>query len=352
MTFWILFFLTIFFLLFLYSEIKIPRVKEAIKWLIIIVCTYFAAFRDGLGADYNQYLSRLDIVDSFSFTYGLLTEPSFVLISRLIQTTPLSPRFYYFIMSIITIVPILLLLFKHQQPAWSIFVFVTFIGCGYMQSFNVVRQFAAVSMVFVAIDSFMEKRYIRYLIFILLATFFHRSAIFLLAFPLVHFINLKKRWLAASLLVLSIVISYFDFSFISSIHLNISAFENSNEDNLGKTVSTIIIVLNLLVLFIILTNKRTIMDEKDNTIYTIGLLFVYIYNLSVNNIIYSRMALYFAPFIYILLTFPTKDNRIQGPYKIILSVVFLGVLSRFLLTMGDDPTIMPKQILPVSCIFD
>lgn len=351
MIIWLSFLGVVFMLLYLHSNANNQRKKTILKWLIILVCTYFSAFRDGLGADYNQYISRLNMVDTYSLSYGLLTEPSFTLTSLLIQNTPLSTYFYFFIMSVITIVPLLLFLFKNQRPEWSIFIFITFIGCGYIQSFNVVRQFAAVAMTFVAINFLLEKKHVKYVLFVLLATFFHRSAIFMFALPLVQYLKLNKQWIAIALLLLTFFANEFNFSFLTNIKVDMQAFENSNEENLGKAASTIIVVLNLFILFIISISKQIIKSEKDYAIYSFGLMFMYSYNLSISNLIFSRMALYFAPPLYIMLTFPMKNKNIRDPYKFVLSFLFLGLLLKLFLTTNNTE-VLPNRILPVTCLFD
>lgn len=352
MIYWIVFFLLAAVLLISYSNSVTDKSKIICKWLLILLCTYFSAFRDGLGTDYEQYLYRLEVADADINALTLISEPVFAIMAAFINNTRFSPVFFFAFMSVVTIVPISLLLFKNYKPEWSMFIFIAFVGCGYMQSFNVVRQFAAVSLVFVAIEFLLRKDYQKFAVFIIIGTLFHRSAIFMLLLPLLNYVDLQRKLFAIFCLFVTFFINWFNIGVLSRIKIDIQAFENSNADGVTHSASTIFVFLNLISLYIICTNNRLINYNRDKLIYTMGLFCVYIYNLSVTNIIFSRMALYLAPPLYILLTFPMRNQKVRYPYQIILASIFVFLLIKLFINSNNTSSIIPEQILPISSIFD
>lgn len=117
-----------------------------------------------------------------------------------------SDALYFFIIAAIQIICLIVVLRKYSCNYWlSIFIFIA--ATDYMSwVFNGMRQFTAVMIIFAATDWILEKKYIRVILVILLASTIHGSA--LLMIPVIFIIQ-GKPWnktmflcLAASLFVL------------------------------------------------------------------------------------------------------------------------------------------------------
>ena len=96
MIIWLCFLLLLLCILF-FSSISKDK-KDRALWLFVFVCilSFFSAFRDALGTDYENYLEKLSY--SSISTISILSEPLFEVISCVIQKTALSPVFFFFIL--------------------------------------------------------------------------------------------------------------------------------------------------------------------------------------------------------------------------------------------------------------
>ena len=120
-----------------------------------------------------------------------------------------SDKWYFLILAAIQIVCLVVILRKYSCNYWmSIFVFIA--TADYISwNFNGIRQFTAVMMIYAVTDWILEKKYLRVILVILLASTIHGSA--LLMIPVI-FIVQGKPWnktmllcLVASLFVLAYV---------------------------------------------------------------------------------------------------------------------------------------------------
>ena len=79
---------------------------------------------------------------------------------------------------------------KYVEPAWFLLLFYLFY---FGQSLNIMRQYMAMAIVFVAFADIQKRKYIRYGIAVAIATLIHTSAL-LSVLPLVFWFILKVRW--------------------------------------------------------------------------------------------------------------------------------------------------------------
>lgn len=315
---------------------------------LIISVTYFSAFRDGLGSDYNQYIVRLSYVDLEHFSFDFFSEPSFWLLSYIINKSMLSEVFYFAFMSVCTIVPLLICFYKSPNPENSILLFLLFPGCGFMQSFNVIRQFCAAAIIMVGLFLLYKHKNRYFIILTLLAMLFHKSAILVLFVPLLLKLNFHNKKILLVLLLVSYFSQFINVD-LSWIHLDDERYNEYFVINEGKQSTTIFVAITLILAYIITQSERFIETDFDEFVYKLSYCGVILYNFSSWNYSLSRVALYFTPFLFILLALPMKKQKM---YSIIVNSLFLFLFLFVIISAKSNPMVVPSRILPVNSLFD
>lgn len=161
---------------------------------IIIVVSLFipiiiAGFRYGIGTDYFSYISIYEQLSSLSFVEYLSIESNieigFYFLIKLSHLITSGPTFLFISSSFLTILFFYLGLKRYdlKHKALIYFLFLTLI---FPSSFNNIRQSVAISICFFALSFIIKRIPKQYFLWILIASLFHGSALFLLPF---YFIN-------------------------------------------------------------------------------------------------------------------------------------------------------------------
>lgn len=352
MIYWIIFIIIVFLLLYIGEVRSIGNKKKSFRIILTIICTLFAGLRDNLGADYDQYLDRLGMISSLADVSNWYYEPTFSILSFVVNTTILSEYFYFFLMSVITIIPTLYFFYRHKNPLYSIFIFITFAGLGYMQTFNVIRQYAAVAFICLAISEFIEKHYYKYSLFVLLASLFHQSALFMLIMPLFKIRIFSSKKILSLLLLFSIIIpSIFKHVFSNLVLFN-DKYISYSEENIVKEGSLIFILLSIFMFYLIYKKDVLIKNREDSIIFILGFMCIFFYNLSVSNYAFARIALYMGPSLMILLTYPFSLKKQNQIYKILVISMFLVFFSTNLIINSNNKLLIPDTIKSFTDLID
>ncbi len=196
---------------------------KALNITLILLYSLIFGVRYGVGTDYLNYL---DIYENWG--YGIDDESrielGFATILSFCSNLNLSKGWLFFILSFLQIFVLSIAINKRGNVAPYIYLLFIILGVGIQSYNNIIRQAIAFSIFVVAIDSIVEKRMIKYLILITLATFFHKSAILL--YP-VYFLFVKSDnyfkdikiqlvFLCCSYIlffvnIFDVVVGYFDF---------------------------------------------------------------------------------------------------------------------------------------------
>lgn len=150
-----------------------------------------AGLRYNVGLDYLTYLNAYaDIinpldVNRYSATPGL--EYTFYLITYIANILFASPIAVFFVYSVITLVAYYkaLVLLKPKYIAPGLFLYYSIF---YLNSFNIMRQGAAISIGSLALVYYVKGDKLKAVIYILIASLFHISALLLLAYILVGYL--------------------------------------------------------------------------------------------------------------------------------------------------------------------
>lgn len=342
MEIWILYFMvTVFLLIMSLNKMISLKIQNIFKIILLLWLIYFSAFRDGLGSDYSQYIIRIQS----GYTLSFLDEPAFALISTCINNYNLSYIVFFFITTILVVLFSVPPLFKMPYPFFSIMTFLIHFGGGYIQSFNTIRQCVAVGFFICAYKFMFEKNILKYVLVIILASFFHLSALLLI--PFYWFADKKiPKVLMFVVLLISILFPKLLVQPIFSL-LNIekySIYLNSDE---GLAQSGLFLIISILFLIILIFKNKFESDRKLNLIFNLGYISVVLFNLSTISQAFSRYSLYFMPFMYISIYYLSLISKSKFVAYIVLA--FFVILFFVSVSISE---VLPEKILPINSLWD
>ena len=146
---------------------------------MIVPPLFVSTFRYNVGVDYKNYELYYNIINFQSrYSVDVLTfESGFIFINKIAALLFNSSRGFFFLSSLTFLLFSFIGIIRYKEKIsmpLSIMIFLVFF---YSPSFNGIRQLIAVSIVFFALKYAFEKRIWKYLIFIIIASFFHRTAL-------------------------------------------------------------------------------------------------------------------------------------------------------------------------------
>lgn len=240
---------------------------------------------------------------------------------------------YLFIVSLIINMSFGYFIYKYSKN--KTFSFLLFILCRfYFSEFNVLRQMLSLSVLLLSVKYIEERKFTKYLIFMLIAALFHKSI--LLVIPIYFLYNykldLKKE-------IKIFVLSFFIFLFLNTILTKITSIFNSyggyveqfmNSNKLASILSTIICLCIFLFSSLIGKKKKEKEDKIDNFVHNIALISVIINLLSIKISILDRYAIFFEIFYTILI--PNCIRKINNAKtRLILYIMFFVCFLAYML---------------------
>lgn len=223
----------------------------------------------------------------------------------------------------------------------------------YFSSLSIMRQWAAISIVFFAYNYIKRKELKKYLFFLLIASFFHKTAILMLFLYILQNINTFKNFQ-----IILFIISFFFDKILIFILLNVRLPIISNYsayifEKIGLGGTKIYYVI--LVMYMILLLKFLYLEKKEiylEKIYNISLIgcFIYVSLVKLGHV-GIRMSMYFLIFSLILVNTYTKKKS----YRISIFLLSLLLLSSLLISdmirKGVRSEYVPYQTIFNSKIF-
>lgn len=192
------------------------RWKKQYAFVLILPYIVWAGFRTNqLGDTYNYRRNFLNAPETFgeiaSYMSGIKKDEGFYWLTSVIKCIiGNSDTIYFLIIAAIQLLIIAMVIRKYSCDYWfGIFVFIA--SADYLSwTYNGIRQFLAVVVVFAATDLILKKKYVALIIVIILASTLHGSALLML--PVVFIIQ-GKAWNKKTLLC--IVASLLALTFVS-----------------------------------------------------------------------------------------------------------------------------------------
>jgi len=252
------------------------------------------------GTDYIAYRNYFEIIDAYSLSFPLY-ERGYYLLNKLISICTDNYQYVFIITSFITIYLISTTLKKYSVSYFfSLFLFVSLYF--YYNSFNLVRQYIAIAIVFYSLKYILNKNFKRFLIGTLVASLFHTTALVIL--PFYWLARLKiDNFVYFILPFITFGVSFFTptiVKLISFIYPKFDAYVNYNSE--GASSYSIIIISAFTLLYSLVYKKRLLDINKGNLIIINLVYFSLIFTiLSMENILFFRVSMYLYIFIVLLI---------------------------------------------------
>lgn len=328
---------------------------KVIFWMMLI----FSAVRYNVGWDFPTYADLIEgRVKDYQFERMEWLSQSIMLLARNTFT-----QLYFIVNSVIGMVCLYKVCNKYSRdPALSLFFFLTF-SLFYLMTMNIIRNFVAILLVMYACRLLLEKKYLKYIFVIIIATGFHSSAVIGFILPIVYYLVFKLRigkwtnlfFFIASFFVGKIVLFVIFIFSGNPLLSNIVYYIVNNTEGSGKYYQYIFYLLNLV--FIFSWSKLIRADDMNRfwiTLVNVGVCFwvalSFQYTLSI------RMALFFTVWMIIIL--PSFIDSVSKKFRklvkqcLILFFISLFFVNLFMLAKAyNSGELLQASFLPYKVFF-
>lgn len=294
-----------------------------------------------IGIDTLNYLRRFRVYGQADWALVVKDqqELGFSILIRIVSKFTDDFQWFLLIYAVITIIPIFAVIFRYSKmPFLSIMLFVAFDY--YASTFTLMRQWIAISFCFLAYSRLREKKFIPYLILVLLAAQFHKTAyIFLPA----YFVNFMKpgKITYIILAVLYVVIAIFKVPMYNFVQ---QMWYESENYALQETTAFIwpLIISGIGIITLIFAKDICEKDPKDNTVVfllSIAVILAQFLFLGSNS---KRASIFYS--VYLIFAIPCIIQVINNIKikNIILGVMCAGTCAMFIFSIATDM----YQIIP------
>ena len=255
------YFILLFFIVILSSTISKKANNKTMSLpiiLIIVTLVFFAAIRKvGVGTDSGNYVYlyedlMYELKDGFK-SIGSLEIGFLFLNYLLLKITDQYWILFAGISSISVYLYVLVFRIKSLDLRVSLFIFIT-LGI-YLFSFNGARQGIAAGFVALGILHALDKKLKLFLLFVLLGTLFHKTAVVVL--PFYYLINIRFSFRN---LILLFIISFLPINFLAEV---LSLADENSIERYSAYVTRAVTGGELLTLFFIINNIALIYFRKE-----------------------------------------------------------------------------------------
>lgn len=205
----------IFVLSFLLFGIANRRYRDTIfLFLIFIQLFVVSAMRYEIGIDFINYRGIFRLVRNVPNLSELVRlskvstlELGYLLLNKTVGGVTKEPQWIFVITSFIILSFIFLSIKKYSSKVWlSVYLFC--VG-PYISSFNLVRQYIAVGILFFSYQYIKERKLKQYLLLMVLASTFHISALLLIPLYFILNINLNKKNMFITIAISVLIVIFF-----------------------------------------------------------------------------------------------------------------------------------------------
>lgn len=287
----------------------------------IISFILVSGLRNNIG-DTPFYMHSYNIND---FTWELVKSQDdigFGVLQMILQRYSDDPQILIFTTAVITNVLIIIGLYKYSRLfELSIYVYIT--GGLFLVTMNGIRQCIATAIIFSATKYIIEGNWFKYILVVVLASFFHQSALILIP---IYFLVRYRAWTKATLILLFfsviIVLGFDQFSKLLFSAIEDSQYGVYSEFSEGgaNIIRVIIFAIPLVIAFFGREKLRIIYPESDFIVNMaiVGLSFMII---STGNWIFARFNIYFELYQIILISWIIKVFREKDQKLVYYAIV-------------------------------
>lgn len=164
-------------------------IKKVGFFLCFGFLAFFSAIRDGVGCDYNSYVRHILNIQAGNYSYMEIGFQKVVLFFERIDP---NPRFVIIVFGILTCFFYIKAIWDQSDDIpFSVFIFLAW-GY-YFLTYNTVRNYFALALVIYSIKFLQNKQILRFVIIVLIASLFHKSALVCIPLYLVAKLKFNKK---------------------------------------------------------------------------------------------------------------------------------------------------------------
>ena len=288
---------------------------------------FFLAFRYDFGNDYQTYFLKFESISQLKeFSFDMLKddffEPGWLLINWLFRDIG------FFSMTIVLAFFSSLVYYhfiaKYVPPKYywlAVFFYVFDTNLLLVQS-SAMRQSVAIILFLFSIDFLNEKKMIKYALCVIVASFFHFSAILLLAIYFLVFVNKRLDKISGTIIFAVYVFLIFGSKILSPYLIDFVAVFSEKYQSYkdeGVLSTGLGFAFYAVVLIILLYNEKK-QDREIGFIFKLVIVSLLVLPLSLVLEMFGRFWIYFTP--AIIVAYPNLISKINKPlHKIILCVI-------------------------------
>ncbi len=158
-------------------------------FIAVLIVVLMSALRFDVGWDYKAYY---DTIVFGRVTNIMVTKEYFTIFLVELAKKIRMPQFYFAINSIICICLIMATVKRYSKDFWiSLFFFVSF-PLFFLNSLSVVRNFSAIAITFYGFKYIEKGEFIKYILVVIIASLFHKTAIIAIIFYFLRNVHLNK----------------------------------------------------------------------------------------------------------------------------------------------------------------
>lgn len=214
MTFYVL--LVALLLILCFISHKFPFLEKNISLFLLYLLIGIGGLRDRIGWDYDSYIDwYLTGSRDSGFEFG------FMIIMKIFRYCHVDYKFLFFFFSFFTYLFAYLAVRKYTDKSVLPLVIYFLVPVLFLYSFSYIRQYLAITISFYAFTFLLEKKYLGYVLWMMLAISFHYSCIIpFVVFIIVYiYANSIKKWHLYFLMGISFLISQIGIIYWISLFL-------------------------------------------------------------------------------------------------------------------------------------
>lgn len=307
-----------------------------------------SALRYKVGVDYMSYTYIFEAINGYKGASSH-TEVGYRALNYIVSLFTDDPQFIYALTALITLGLIVYGCYKYSpNPAMSIFLFVT---AGYaFSSFNILRQYIAIALVFASLKLIKENKFFPFLLIILLAATFHKTVVVMIPFYFLLRLRLKQSYM---LMITAAGVCLIPLRGVLTNLLVGLFYPQYAGTDLIKSLSAFeflyYVLLFSVVLFLCFRYKATFFEDGYNLITFNASFYAFLIYLCLSFVPeVNRIAVYIELFVILLiprLFEEEKNKKVKALYYCIFILIYLAF---FVLSIG----VMGRyNVLPYQTVF-
>lgn len=331
---------------------KIKRVYIEYILLFLSMCPFIliSGLRYAVGCDYFfTYIPIFENINAGMSFSDVATEPAFFILNKIISVLGGGTVWLFLITSAI-IISLFWISFYQNSENLVISILMFFCAESFFISMAYVRQFISISIAFYCFKYIKEKKLVKYIIGIIIATLFHTSGVMFLPLYFIQFIKISPLILGL-ILSLSYILDKYIASFLYFIieKMPYSKYIGSVYQSSHRTYPAKLIMY--LVIFVIACFLYKKYKDDNFYIFMLNLTTIIVFFASHFNIIPQVDRIMFAFDVVLILFVPYIIKRINNKWlRQVVTVAIILVCS--VVTYNNVVTEVAHGVIPYRFVFN